>query len=288
MKSKDYERRSVVGNMGIGIVLVVVIFVGYVVFTANPKEMLQQMQEKREVAAWNTEVASLISNGEMEAAMNMATGSVYELTEENAEAIEAWKTLVAQKEADIANALGQVRDTYLAGDKESAVQKLYSLSSSYPDSAYVKAYMELVSSVEKKIEEADMYDWKYGGKPGYGTYKDFRGNAITGFCFSSYYTSNGEYGYFDTKSYTQVTITADCIAIGSETLPIIITDTNTGEEYTIYCPKGSVSETLEITGGDIQISTLDDSADSYGSAVINITVSKELTEVDFEEVDVRF
>ena len=65
----------------------------------------------------------------MEEAVDMAATGIYELTQENAEAIRAWKELVVQKEKDIANELGQIRDSYLAGDKENAVKKLYSLSS---------------------------------------------------------------------------------------------------------------------------------------------------------------
>lgn len=288
MRTKNDERELVFGNMVAGIILAAVIFGGYVLFTANPREILYQMQEKREMAAWNKEVADLIDNGDAEAAMNMADNSAYELTKDNAAVIQMWKESAEQEEQLIADMLGEIRDTYLNGEQEQAENQLISLCSTYPDSAYVKAYMELLGSVEKTLAEMDMYDWKYGGKPGYGTYKDYRGNAITGFCFRSNYLSNGEYGYFDTKSYTKLSIEADCIAMGSDILPITITDMNTGKAYTIHCPKGSVRETIEITGGDIQISTPDDSIYAYGSAVLCITLTKELTEADFAAVDARF
>lgn len=288
MRTKNDERKLIFGNMVAGIILAAVILGGYVLFTANPKELLYQMQEKRETAAWNKEVADLIDNGDAEEAMNMADHSAYELTEENAAVIQMWKIAAKQEEQLIADMLGEIRDAYLNGEKEQAENQLISLCSTYPDSTYVKAYMELLNSVEKTLAEKDMYDWKYGGKPGYGTYKDYRGNAITGFCFRSNYLSNGEHGYFDTKSYTKLSIEADCIAMGSDTLPITITDMNTGKASTIHCPKGSIAETIEITGGDIQISTPDDSIYAYGSAVLRLTVTKELTEADFAAVDARF
>jgi len=288
MKTKNYESESVLRNIVIGIILILAVFAGYTLFTANPGEMVRQMQENREAASWNKEVAELIDNGDMDEAVNMAQSSFYELTEENASAIQTWEEKAAQEEQFIANALGEIRDLYLESDKELATENLFSLGRTYPESAYVKAYMELLQSVEKILTEEDMYDWKYGGKPGYGTYKDYRGNAVTGFSFSSYYTSNGEYGCLDTTSYTQITIDAACIAMGSETLPITVTDMNTGKAYTVYCPKGSISETLETSGGNVQISTPDDSIYAYGSAVVVITVAKELTEADFASVDVRF
>lgn len=288
MKTKAYEREQILGNIVASIILAVIILAAYFMFSANPREILQGVQERREAAMWNAELSEVIDEGDAEAAITMANNSVYELSEENAQTIQMWKEMITQEEELIADMLEEVRNIYLAGGMEEAEEKLISLCVAYPDSAYVKAYAELLASVEKTLSAEDMYDWKYGGKPGYGTYKDYRGNEITGFCFRSHYTSNGEYGYFDTKSYTQISVEADCIAMGSETLPITITDMNTGNSHTIYCPKGSVHGCMEITGGDIQISTPDDSKYAYGSAVIQIKVTKELTETDFETIDVRF
>lgn len=292
MKTKEYERESVVGSIGIGVILVVVIFVGYVIFTANPGEVVRQTMEEnaaqKEEAEWNKEIATLIREGDMDAAIALAESAVGELTVENSEVIQGYRKKAEEEAKLIAQALGEIRDTYLAGEKKLAESSLRTLSRSYPDSDYIKAYLELICSVEKVLTEEDMYDWKYGGKPGYGTYKDYRGNAITGFCFSSHYITNGEYGFFDTKSYSQVTVEATCITMGSETIPVTITDLKTDEKYVIDCPKGSICETVEITGGDIQISTPDDSNYSYGNVALVITLKKELTEADFAAIDARF
>ena len=134
-----------------------------------------------------------------------------------------------------------------------------------------------------------MYVWKPNGKPQFGTYTNYNGQDHTGFLFCSSYITNGECGTFDTKTYRKVTIDAVANVISSETLPITVKDMNTGESQTIYCPKGgAVCETIDITGGDIQISTPDDSKYARGSAVLWIGATKELTENDFAAIDIRF
>ena len=143
MKSKRDEREYIKSNLIIGVVLFVAVFCTYVLFSANPKEMIVKAQEQKAQVAWNREVSALIRKGDMQTVNDMVMSSFYELTQENKEAVEKWRELLAKEEQSIGNELGKIRDMYLEGDKELAREQLISLCAAYPENNHAKAYLEL-------------------------------------------------------------------------------------------------------------------------------------------------